>query len=148
MAYENRGFIVIIVKRVLSKPSVRVPEHGQRTRASQNRPIQTILQDISGYFFRQKNTSSHPSLRNASGTLNRFYGMPVDRRFISGVVQLHKRPSQGRSFIRYGAIGWLPGITSTHGLTLSLSPRIVRWSQSADLPDYRQLVPQDSESVL
>jgi hypothetical protein len=52
MAYENRGVIVIIAKRVLSKPSVKVPEHGQRTRASQNRPIQTILQDISGSFFR------------------------------------------------------------------------------------------------
>lgn len=48
MAYENRGVIVIIVKRVLSKPSVKVPEHGQHTRASQNRPIQTILQDILG----------------------------------------------------------------------------------------------------
>ena len=40
MAYEHGGIIVIIVKRVLSKPSVKVPEHGQRTRASQKRLIQ------------------------------------------------------------------------------------------------------------
>ncbi len=87
MAYENRGVIVIIVRRILSKPSVKVPEDGQRTRASQTRLIQTILQDISGSFFRQKSTSPRPSLRSASGTLNLFYGM--DRRFISGIVQLH-----------------------------------------------------------
>lgn len=52
MDYENGAVIVIITKRVLSKPSVKVPEHGQRTRASLKRPIQTILQDISGSFFR------------------------------------------------------------------------------------------------
>jgi hypothetical protein len=119
MAYENRGVIVIVVKRVLSIPSVKVPEHGQRTRASQNRPIQIILQDISGSFFRQKSTSSRLSLWNASGTLNLFYRM--DRRFISGVVQLHIRPSQGRRFMRYGTICRLPGITSTRCLTRSLS---------------------------
>jgi hypothetical protein len=116
MAYENRGVIVIIAQASTRSPSVEVPEHGLRTRASQNRPIQTILQGISGSFFRQKSTSSHPSLRNASGTLNHFYGM--DRRFISG-VELQTRPSQGRSFIPYGAIGWLPSITSTRGLTRS-----------------------------
>jgi hypothetical protein len=144
MAYENRGVIVIIAKRVLSKPSVKVPEH-QRTRASQNRLIQTILQGISGSFFRQKSTSSRPSLWNASGTLNHFYGM--DRRFISGVVQLHTRPSQGRSFIRYGAIGWLPSITSTRGLTCSLSP-VVAKRRPPGLPEVCPKSSQDSESVL
>jgi hypothetical protein len=70
----------------------------------------------------------------------------MDRRFISGAVQSHTRPSQGRSFIQYGARGWLPSIASNsrsteqpHASVLVLSG--VRRSPWPDLPDYRQLVP-------
>lgn len=133
IAYENRGFIVIVVKRVLSKPSVKVPEHGQCTRASQNRPIQTILQDISGPTEEHIVTSF---LAECVRHPESFYGN-LDRRFISGVVQLHTRPSQGRSFIQYGAIGQLPSITSTHGLTHSLGTSVLALSGGRKAPTCR-----------
>ena len=134
MAYENRGVIVIIDKRVLSNLRSRFPNTASVPELARNVQYKQFSKTSQG-LSSDRRAHRHVLPCGMRQAPRIFFTKSIDDLSAALFSRTH---GHLKAEVSYGMVQEV-GFQASH--PPSVCYRIVRRSQSAELPDYRQLVP-------